>query len=447
VNRSSSSAPGLTTSHAAAPLPVAERGERKSYQPVEAAGAAKINRRSIMNMMVSAAALTATSATLDPVSAKNDDGEVLSLASEILRLNELAHLDDDEMIRLQSIWYDEGIRLRNDAKYTPQEQWEMVKAMPESAEHTRLVKKADPYFESADRLMKRLWPLPAKTNEGKAAKVQVLFAYVLGEEWHRTDDDVDSDVELTRQLLFELAGTSGSEVIGDHITETAATPSSAAVLWAERQTYVVENNALGKAYRTAYDQLPAWAKPGPRLIAHDGTYCGDEVGWPLDLNVTPSEHQSAYRVCRVSPSDIKKHFEFSAGMFPGSPAVRSRSRATMRASLRKVIARVREQRAEKDRLGLYENERQSLVLSKKQWRVEEAIQSERSADAKAAGIMIALQDNCLLESSAEDDSEMELACVALELLFPQLTGLIQEHVAFFLGNRTARLRDMPFATT
>jgi hypothetical protein len=210
----------------AASQPIAERGELKSKQLVEAAGAAKINRRSIMNMMVSAAALTATSAICDPASAKGDDGEVLSLASEILRLNELAHQDDDEMVRLQSIWYNEGIRLREEAEYSRDEQWEMVKAMPESAEHSRLVKKSDPYFESADRLMKRLWSLPAKTNKGKAAKVRVLFAYVLGEEWHRPDEEADPDIELTRQLLFELAGTSGA-------IETVATTPGAPDLFAD----------------------------------------------------------------------------------------------------------------------------------------------------------------------------------------------------------------------
>jgi hypothetical protein len=61
--------------------------------------------------------------------------------------------------------------------------------------------------------------------------------------------------------------------------------------------------------------------------------------------------------------------------------------------------------------------------------------------------MLAVANNCQLDSSAAEDSEMNMACVALELLFPHLTGLIQEHVAFFLANRTAQLRDMPFATT
>jgi hypothetical protein len=178
-----------------------------------------------MNMMVSAAALTATSAICDPASAEGDDGELLSLASEILRLNELAHQDDDEMVRLHEIWQDELLRLHHEAKHTADQQWQIVEAMPESAEHTRFVEKADGYLDSADRLTKRLWSLTAKTNEGKAAKLQVLFAYVLGEEWHQPDEEANMDIELTRQLLFELAGTSLSAIIGDHAIEMTATPS------------------------------------------------------------------------------------------------------------------------------------------------------------------------------------------------------------------------------
>jgi uncharacterized protein (DUF1778 family) len=166
ANPSCSPESGLSTIAADAPQPVVRWRELKPQQPVEAAGAA-INRRSIMNMMVSAAALTATSVISDQAVAQSDDGEVLSLASEILRLNQLAHQDDDEMVRLQSIWCDAGIRLREEDRYSRDEQWEMVKAIPESAEHTRLVKKSDPYFESADRLMKRLWSIPAKNKRGK----------------------------------------------------------------------------------------------------------------------------------------------------------------------------------------------------------------------------------------------------------------------------------------
>lgn len=253
-------------------------------------------------------------------------------------------------------------------------------------------------------------------------------------------------------MVMSAAALTATSIVNDtataQATPVAAGPSEAAILWAQRQNYVIENNALGVAYLAALDQLPAWAKSGPRLLAHDGTYCGRDVGWPLDVDVTPPEHQSVYRVCRLSTYDVKERFDFEMSVFPNPPAVRAIHRANMRATLRKVIARIRAQKAERARVGLDENERRSLELSKAQWRVEEAIQTGRQTpDVKAVDIMLSLQENCLLNSSAEDDSEMALACIPLEMLLPQLTGLIREHAAFYLENRTARLRDMPFATT
>jgi len=77
---------GIVTSHTDAAQPIGELSEPKSEKPVEAAGAAKFNRRSIMNMMVSAAALASvlpmkTEATLaDPIFAAMDAHKVAKAA-------------------------------------------------------------------------------------------------------------------------------------------------------------------------------------------------------------------------------------------------------------------------------------------------------------------------------------------------------------------------------
>lgn len=400
-----------------------------------------------MNMVVSTAALTATSC--NPATAADDDSELLSLASEISRLYDLAHQDDDEVSRLCEIWTDECRRLEYETELPSDQKRRMIKAMPESAKHTQLVKKAEPYFASADRLMAHLWSLPAKTTEGKKAKLKVLFDFVLGDEWHQTDKDSDWEIKMARRLLFELAGVSNADILGEQSSGIAHTPSGSALLWAERQILVEQNNALSAAWKAADDQLPSWAKSGPRLLAHDGTYCGQHVGWPLDVSVKPSEHQSAYRVCRLSLHDVKENFDFQVGLFPGMSAeARAIHRANMRSSLRKVIALVRAQRAEHTRVGLYEIESQLEVVNDALSSVDDKIlDKQQTADAKAAKILLSLQQNCSLDSSAANDFEMELACVPLEMLLPQLTGLIGEHVEFFLTNRTASLRDMPFALT
>jgi hypothetical protein len=78
ANRSLSSVPDHSTSHADAAQPITERGELKSKQPVEAAGAVKINRRSIMNMMVSTAIAGAAVSTATEGSAANPDAEIIA---------------------------------------------------------------------------------------------------------------------------------------------------------------------------------------------------------------------------------------------------------------------------------------------------------------------------------------------------------------------------------
>jgi hypothetical protein len=186
----------------------------------------------LMNTMVSAASIATATALTASTAATADSHEAVSLASEILRLNELAHQDDDEIYRLCCIWRDKLDQLRVEGKHTQHERWEM--AMPESMEHTRLIEKTEPYFSAADKLVKRLWSLPANTAECKRAKVRVLFKYFLTDEkWHKSDEDADWDVEMTRKLLFELSGTSNTEILGDHADyATARHPEKADPIFA-----------------------------------------------------------------------------------------------------------------------------------------------------------------------------------------------------------------------
>jgi hypothetical protein len=173
----------------------------------------------------------AAAVPLGTLSIADSDAELLSVASEILRLNELANQDKDEMVRLQGIWREKLDQLLDQGKHTPKERWAIVCAMPESIEHSRLVNNTEPCFAAADKLVKRLWSLPAQTPDGKKAKVRVLFDYILDSDWHCSDKDADWDIEMTRKLLFELAGTSTAEILGkspieilDIVPTTATSP-------------------------------------------------------------------------------------------------------------------------------------------------------------------------------------------------------------------------------
>jgi hypothetical protein len=255
-------------------------------------------------------------------------------------------------------------------------------------------------------------------------------------------------VSATALTAASAVGISATANAGDCeiLSLASPMPSKAALLWAERQTLVARSNRLYQEWQVAHEKLPAWAKPGPRNIDSDGTHCGDEVGWPLDVSVSPPDRPGVYRICRLSPKEIRENFDFAVRTFAKSDVGRAQARARMRDSMRKLIARVRIQRKEWSKAGLNDLDRQIDAVSNERFDIEMSIEQKyKSADAKAASIFISLQDNCLQTDTAEDNSEINLACIAIELLQPRLTGLIADHAAFFLSNRTTALGVMPFA--
>lgn len=137
-----------------------------------------------------------------------DDSELLALEKEILEAGEKARAYDPEVYRLSEIW--EGELSRLEAEYhagrdtrTTQERWDAVRAMPESAEHDRLVKLQRPHWDRYDVAMERFFSIPAKTAEGRAAKATVLLGLVADIGYD--EDEGDYPLNLVRQLLTELA--------------------------------------------------------------------------------------------------------------------------------------------------------------------------------------------------------------------------------------------------
>lgn len=106
-----------------------------------------------------------------------DDSELLQLVAQIFDAREKAQAFDPEILRLSEIWEAELSRLENDGRSTlsPPERWDAVKAMPESAEHTRLTKLQRPYYDAYDAAIERMFALPAQTAEGRRAKANVLL--------------------------------------------------------------------------------------------------------------------------------------------------------------------------------------------------------------------------------------------------------------------------------
>jgi hypothetical protein len=155
-----------------------------------------------------------------PASALDPDSELLHLETQIFEQREAADAYNDEIARLGEIWGDEIARL--DAEYyagrsalTNMERWDIIKAMPESVEHERVAKLQRPHAARQDALMEKMFATPARTSEGRRAKVTVLLSCLLGEDWCLVEGDMDYPVKIARKLLIEFVGGQPGEQLRD----------------------------------------------------------------------------------------------------------------------------------------------------------------------------------------------------------------------------------------
>lgn len=149
-------------------------------------------------------------ATRPAAASSPDDSALLKLEEQYFEQHDLAHAYDDEMNRLAWIWTDRYRELHEASvlghnTLNPQERADIVAAMPECIEHTRLGKLQDPHYARMDAIVREMWPIPAHTPEGRRAKVLVALD-MLPSDWRELDKDCDYGILETRQLLFELVG-------------------------------------------------------------------------------------------------------------------------------------------------------------------------------------------------------------------------------------------------
>ena len=62
----------------------------------------------------------------------------------------------------------------------------------------------DPHHDKIDELVKQMWTIPAHTQEGRRAKVNVPIACIMGRGWDENDKDADYDIRMARSLLIEF---------------------------------------------------------------------------------------------------------------------------------------------------------------------------------------------------------------------------------------------------
>jgi len=153
------------------------------------------------------AAAVATKAVALPL----DDSELLKLEEQIFEQYEGATAFNDEIYRLHRIWVDAAACLEQEARegrctLTPDERWALVGEMPECKEHTRLAKLQEPFDWRMDALIRQMFAIPARTEEGRRAKAAVVIFCMMGADWQETEEETDWAVRHARALLIEFVG-------------------------------------------------------------------------------------------------------------------------------------------------------------------------------------------------------------------------------------------------
>jgi hypothetical protein len=180
-------------------------------------------------MFVSAAALTAGSSAA--ASIEPDDSALLAMEEQIFEQHEAATAYDDEICRLHEIWNAEHKRLYFESltgrsALTSKERSQLVRVMPESKEHSRLVELQEPHYTEMDKLIIKMWATPARTPEGRRAKLLVLLGCILDDHWRVHDGDVDYEICRARDLMIEFVGGEPAEQLRDQFRPGAPARAS-----------------------------------------------------------------------------------------------------------------------------------------------------------------------------------------------------------------------------
>ena len=129
---------------------------------------------------------------------------LLELRDRIFRCYAEARSYDDEIFRLAEILEDQRDLLYKDCSIRPALVFEKISAMRESKEQSRLVDLQNAPYAEMDKLISQMWKIPATTDAGRLAKVEVLLECILQTEG--PDEDLDYGIREARQLLIEFVG-------------------------------------------------------------------------------------------------------------------------------------------------------------------------------------------------------------------------------------------------
>lgn len=180
-------------------------------------------RTAILNALATAAAVALAPAIAE---ASESDAELLRLEERIFEERAAVDEHEDEIRTLAEIFNAEfergleelqatgAILTRNQTRRV----WDQARRTPAAAEQVQLEGLRDQRLEQMNALIEKMWRMPARTPEGRRAKLLVLLGCVLEERWRHHDEAADWDVKIGRDLLIEFVGGEPAKQLRDQFS-------------------------------------------------------------------------------------------------------------------------------------------------------------------------------------------------------------------------------------
>jgi hypothetical protein len=155
-----------------------------------------MNRRGALGFLARSTARVSALACLPAAamaaSPTGDDAELLAMEAEIMRFRGLAKAICAEKVEPFEDEFHTHMRVSG---------YDAAWAFARSYGRDDAIDEAETFHLLVDGLCERLMATPALTQAGRAAKVRVLLADILGDKWRGPDSELDWDIAQARTVM------------------------------------------------------------------------------------------------------------------------------------------------------------------------------------------------------------------------------------------------------
>jgi hypothetical protein len=282
------------------------------------------------------------------------------------------------------------------------------------------------------------------TAAGARLVISYFLEHVRGTMGRADILDCDDGKDALR-LLTSLHSTFGAIKSPASAAGNIAAPDCIAnERWVDWRSIAAERRSLNQKIEAAEAAMPTWAQSGPEMIDHLGNPCGGtHVGWPAHVGIAlPSS--GLWRRVRKSPASQRKVFD---ELMLTSPEDHKENLVWYREELRSIVRRRREQRMERERVGLPALEAREQGLYDAQHEIRHQLKRPPvGTNALAALLLINLTYGVRFDETQNmpHDEFLQLVTEMLSVLLPQLTGAIATDVTDFLHHPDRPMREFAF---